>query len=49
MSVKQHRDNTIIPYIIEVLVLRLKEKEALTWKKEGLLFRMICIIDYAKK
>jgi len=34
MSVKQHRDNTIIPYIIEVLVLRLKEKEALTYLEE---------------
>jgi hypothetical protein len=34
MSVKQHRDNTIIPYIIEVMCLRLKEHEALTYLEE---------------
>ena len=34
MSVKQHRDNTIIPYIIEVMVLRLHEYEALNYLQE---------------
>jgi len=36
MGVKQHRDNTIaiIPYIIEVKCLRLKEKEALSYMEE---------------
>lgn len=34
MSVKQHRDNTIIPYIIEVMCLRLKEYEAMTYLEE---------------
>ncbi len=34
MRVKQHRDNTIIPYIIEVMVLRLREKEALSYLKD---------------
>ena len=34
MSVKQHKDNTIIPYIIEVMVLRLREKEALGYLEE---------------
>jgi hypothetical protein len=34
MSVKQHRDNTIIPYIIEVMCLRLHEHEALSYLEE---------------
>ena len=34
MSVKQHRDNTILPYIIEVMCLRLKEYEAMTYLEE---------------
>ena len=34
MSVKQHRDNTIIPYIIDCMVLRLKEHEALKYLEE---------------
>lgn len=34
MSVKQHRDNTILPYILEVMCLRLKEYEAMTYLEE---------------
>ena len=36
MSVKQHRDNTIaiIPYIIEVMCLRLRETEALSYLED---------------
>lgn len=34
MTVKQHRDNTILPYIIEVMCLRLKEREALSYLED---------------
>jgi hypothetical protein len=34
MSIKQHRDNTIFPYIIEVMCLRLKEYEAMRYLEE---------------
>jgi len=34
MSVKQHRDNTILPFIIECMCLRLKEHEALAYLEE---------------
>ena len=34
MSVKQHRDNTILPYVIECMCLRLKEYEALSYLEE---------------
>jgi hypothetical protein len=34
MSVKQHRNNTIFPYIIEVMVLRLHEHEALAYLQD---------------
>ena len=34
MRVKQHRDNTIIPYIIEVMCLRLREHEAMAYLKD---------------
>ena len=34
MNVKQHRDNTIIPFIIEVMCLRLREYEALAYLEE---------------
>jgi len=34
MSVNKHRDNTIIPYIIEVIVLRLREREAMAYLED---------------
>ena len=34
MSVKQHRDNTIIPYVIEVMCLRLRESEAMSYLED---------------